>query len=523
MQTKLEINPFETKTLISIRTLAEQLVDDIKIARKNNNSQNNCAHLTRYLLQLLDHYVYSEEKPTQKPSTSSSRSMINTVVNIKNVNGIDVVWDAFALRASPSLSLQQIDTENYTNNEQIPKTPVELDQDDLNAILRKEAQKIGDIVYGEIGLASVKVNKAGHQFVFLADEREVIYIDAQLYDGIKKEGNPLFTDIRKKFYFRGDQAPGNNQFSTRCFYLPCVVTQKRYPQDSSLYRQTPPTMSFSDKADSNMLLTIDTKESLCSFSSTHLKIQSTLKKGIDSSESHLQTPSPLTLNSFVIVEEKRSDTTAEKNDFRKNVQFVDAQTGRPTQFTGELLQAAIKEKAVILRTTYRARQLVDAETGILTQLEGDELKAAVEAKTVIFKCTYQKRKLVDATTGKVTQLTGEALKEAQEQGLVMTSSMYLQRKSVDAKTGKTTDLKGDELKKAKEEGRVISRTRYTSRNQTKSKRVLNDSTSKCSKKTRFIRVPQDDVFTSALVSSGFFGNETEQAVETTLFITSPHN
>ena len=433
MQIKSEFKTSNETSTPSIEYVIEALRQDIHNIRAGNNSQDNCAYLTTYLLNLLNHYFYSAERPTAMPSANSSASDTNTEVIIKSEDGVDCVWEAIALRMPGNLhfELPPVEIEQYDlirneitpivvlDNNRVFKKPVDLTQKDLNYILREEALTNGGMAYGHIALASIDVNEAGHMFVFVANEKRVIYIDAQLYNGITKKGDPFFFSIHKPYCFKKDiNSIKQNDviFSNRCFYL---VHNHRKVSTLSLF-------------DTNFV-TIDSEAALiASYESNNSANQKKQAKKKQNRLINVITENSSTLPDEAISEVRLKKRVTSKSPSPRN-QYVNAITGELSELTGKDLEYAKRLKRVVSKNTFfYGRQNVDAITGNLSPLTGAALDAAKADKSVISRSAFHKRKLksrqkVDAITGELSTLSGHELMEAKRAKLVISRDTFNKR------------------------------------------------------------------------------------------------
>ncbi len=94
----------------------------------------------------------------------------------------------------------------------------------MNAVLQQAAQHNGGIVYGCIFTAppmmdSVQEIQSGHTLAFYAMSQQVLYIDAQLYDGMTQQGIPIFTQLDDVYNFKSQVKHSNRRiFEDYCAF-----------------------------------------------------------------------------------------------------------------------------------------------------------------------------------------------------------------------------------------------------------------------------------------------------------------
>jgi hypothetical protein len=215
-------------TLADLKAL---LTEDIKGARENNNTQDNCGHLTRYVIELIKYYYNMSATKPSIPSTAASNNASTTAA--LGYNGRGEVVASSALRAvsglnailpePPKITADLTDlshpqvTYDLSNPPQaVDKTPVS--NKDLSHQLKNLAASQGKIIFGEIALASSDGNRPGHVLAFITDGKDIICIDAQRYNGQTKTGEPCFEALETQYTFE-QRIPNQVTFQSNCFYL----------------------------------------------------------------------------------------------------------------------------------------------------------------------------------------------------------------------------------------------------------------------------------------------------------------
>lgn len=227
-------------------------------AREGNNASLNCGYLTDYALESLKAILTNKEITEKIVSTDDSISVTTTTIHRENVSiktqsGKKRAKASFVTSSSPlptSIGLYAqlpfpshyiVDTEtgkeapviNLTGNT-IYRHRVD-DPSKLNHLLMEQAKREGRIIIGDIAFARPITRSIprgpGHVVAFCASPDQIFYIDGQLYNGITKQGDPIFTDFRdaltsdgsRAFYFYNEdnipKGQTGNLFQSMCFYL----------------------------------------------------------------------------------------------------------------------------------------------------------------------------------------------------------------------------------------------------------------------------------------------------------------
>ncbi|MDF1683581.1 MAG: hypothetical protein P1U36_02885 [Legionellaceae bacterium] len=220
----------KTEHSLTLADLKECLIRDIKMARDGDNTQDNCGHLTAYILGLIKYYhglqATKPPPPSSANSSDGSTDAMLTRDRSKHVTASSAVRSAHGLNSTlpdqPIIDLNNtrypLGIDDYSNPTKIvAKTKVS--NTVLTQTLKTEATKKNKMLFGEIALASQAVNRPGHLLAFVATSEAVFYIDAQFYDGIDKTGAPCFDDICAKYQFSDIRIHNQIKFQPECFYL----------------------------------------------------------------------------------------------------------------------------------------------------------------------------------------------------------------------------------------------------------------------------------------------------------------
>jgi hypothetical protein len=230
---------------------SERISQIMKDARSGNNAMSNCGYLTEYAIQSLSSLLNGRDPEVRIVSTKSSANATTTSVVTAKVKSehraigpITTVVGSTPIRADvglhsrlpfPSHLIVDIDnnTESYVVditdvNKTIKRTKAN-SPDELTQQLKMKSKAEGNIIYGDVMLVRPG-HDTGHVLAFVADENEVFYIDGQLYNGITKQGSPIFShfktalasDNSRAYYFHGEDNVRKNAingFQAICFYL----------------------------------------------------------------------------------------------------------------------------------------------------------------------------------------------------------------------------------------------------------------------------------------------------------------
>lgn len=229
---------------LSIEDLKRLLEDDIKTARNGDNTQNNCGHLTAYVIQLIQYYygIRGTKPPAPSLSSSSDKSTRTLVATDNNGHIISSAAERSLhglnslLPDDPTIDLRNerhapSGLEDYSEpSETVEKTRVSITA--LSNTLKNEARRKNKVLFGEVAFAACNTNTSGHVLTFIASDEEVLYIDPQLYNGIEKNGNFLFDDIDMQYSFPNRRKRGQTTFQNDCFYM--VYGTVRTVKDASI-------------------------------------------------------------------------------------------------------------------------------------------------------------------------------------------------------------------------------------------------------------------------------------------------
>lgn len=230
----------------------------MKNTRAGSDAHLNCGYLTEYALEMLKAILTNEEIKERMvviddSDTVTTSSVSRETITIKTESGKRRAKTSYVTSSAPRPaatglhahlpfpSHYLVDTEtgleapviNLEGNT-IYRHRVE-DPSLLHQLLTEQAKREGRMIYGDVAFAP-PINRSrphgvGHVLAFCASPEQVFYIDAQLYNGITKKGEPVFDDLKtalnstgeRAFYFYNeDNLPKGHieyLFQPMCFYL----------------------------------------------------------------------------------------------------------------------------------------------------------------------------------------------------------------------------------------------------------------------------------------------------------------
>ena len=222
---------FKTDPNMTLTDLKALLTEDIKRARENNNTQDNCGHLTRYVIELIKYYYnLSTIKPSTPSTAASNNASTSAMLTYNNQGGViasSAQRAASGLNAilpePPRITADLTDASNLQVTYDLSNPPQALEKipvsnKDLSQQLKNHAALQGQIIFGEIALVSKYANSPGHVLAFITDSKDIVYIDAQLYNGHEKKGVPCFETIETQYAFER-HIQNQVTFQSNCFYL----------------------------------------------------------------------------------------------------------------------------------------------------------------------------------------------------------------------------------------------------------------------------------------------------------------
>jgi hypothetical protein len=247
----------------SLEQIVSLIRTDIKMVREGSNYHRNCGYLAKYVLELIPYYYGQGEKP--KAPLDESSADISTRMNIhinhisKRIENIDLVRSDQGLNSiSPAADVGEyidlVSDIEYENASYI----------DINEVIKTAAIANNGIICGVVSMLPLDSTSAvtsslstksrvGHVIAFIANKDSVYYIDGQKYNGITRQGEPIFQNLDMSYQFECGSSVFKKQktFQERCFYLPHSVIKK----DECLALYARPSQG---KTSSNLISSIDT-------------------------------------------------------------------------------------------------------------------------------------------------------------------------------------------------------------------------------------------------------------------------
>lgn len=183
MQQKISVDPLENVLIPKIDSAMKQ-------ARDGNNSEENCTYLTLYAIHVMSSLLSRLPFRPEIVSTGSFNGS-GQYLSLKPVNLFEKNYTGIT-----QLNIANIRVYHANTHTTFIKNSVS-HPSKLNATLMEDAKNHGGIIYGDIGLTACTetATSTGHVLAFIANEKNVYYIDGHLYDGITKKGSTVF----KKF------------------------------------------------------------------------------------------------------------------------------------------------------------------------------------------------------------------------------------------------------------------------------------------------------------------------------------
>lgn len=227
----------QVKCEYSFSEIQADLAKKIKDIRKGDNSQDNCVYLTEYCLKLIEQIVFGKTECVEPPKKKSSVPLYNNQVLIKEELFENKIQSSVAIRGDEGV-YAMLPAENYaifdlTNNTErhfldIDSSTVSRKKAEtpeaLDISLREHARHVNGWVFGHIVFAAIDIHQPGHMIAYLASQDQVLYLDGQLYDGEKEEGEPVFTSLQSYYQFGSSSSSSKSSsqtkgFQSNCFYL----------------------------------------------------------------------------------------------------------------------------------------------------------------------------------------------------------------------------------------------------------------------------------------------------------------
>jgi hypothetical protein len=214
----------------------EEVLKVIKILRGNNDVSDNCTHVSSDLIEYFKTGIIPDNESSTIPSTledfdvvtvsdwikkengSKYIGMVKSIVCLNNTKISNIPCDTIPKQLDDGiLDLESIyDVDNFTQ--------FTSSIDNINISLNKKAKEnekgisFGFICIGRCGKY---INMAGHMLVYFSTDKNVWYIDCQLYDGINKIDNGcIFNDLQSTFQFANSKRITIDVFGEYVFYIP---------------------------------------------------------------------------------------------------------------------------------------------------------------------------------------------------------------------------------------------------------------------------------------------------------------
>lgn len=216
---------------------SENILDIIKILRTDNDIADNCTHVASDLVTYFKTGIIPTTPSITTPSTSIDFDVLTTSDWIKKENGTKYLGMVKSTVCLDNTSISNIPCDILPT--QLPDGTLDLDSElinvdnftqrmasitHINNCLKNVATENGQgISFGFIciGRCGKYIDKAGHMLVYFATEVDVMYIDAQLYNGIDQIDNGcIFSDLTDRFEFADTKKINIDVFGEYVFYIP---------------------------------------------------------------------------------------------------------------------------------------------------------------------------------------------------------------------------------------------------------------------------------------------------------------
>ncbi len=216
----------------------EKVLDVIKILRGNNDTDNNCTHVSSDLIEyfktgiipnkesstirstLEDFDVVTVSDWIKKENGTKYLGMIKSIVCLNNTKISNISFNKIPLELDDgTLDLEAESIYDIDNFTQLTSHITEIN----NCLKLKAKENEKGISFGFIciGRCGKYINTAGHMIVYFATSENIWYIDGQLYNGIDKVNNGcIFNDLSLKYEFANINKIHIDVFGEYVFYIP---------------------------------------------------------------------------------------------------------------------------------------------------------------------------------------------------------------------------------------------------------------------------------------------------------------
>ena len=216
----------------------EEVLNVIKILRGNNDTADNCTHVSSDLVEYFKTGIYPNKESITKSSTIEDfdvvtmsdwikkengdqyLGLVKSIVRLNNTKITDIPYNKIPSRLTDGfldLETEYIhDLDNYT---QFTSSVIKINEDlKIKALENEQGISFGFICIGRCGKY---INKAGHMLVYFATNKIVWYVDCQLYNGKDKIDNGcIFNDLSLKYEFANKYKIHIDVFGEYVFYIP---------------------------------------------------------------------------------------------------------------------------------------------------------------------------------------------------------------------------------------------------------------------------------------------------------------
>ena len=215
----------------------ENILNVIKILRADNDIADNCTHVASDLVTYFKTGIIPTTPSVTTASTSIDFDVLTTSNWIKKENGTKYLGIVKSIVCLNNTAISNIPCDVLPK--QLPDGTLDLDSElmDVDNFTQRISQvtHINDclknvateneqgISFGFIciGRCGKYIDKAGHMLVYFATETNIMYIDAQLYNGIDHIDNGcIFSDLTDRFEFADTKKINIDVFGEYVFYIP---------------------------------------------------------------------------------------------------------------------------------------------------------------------------------------------------------------------------------------------------------------------------------------------------------------